>query len=338
MQSVKFTIEDLILDPAFIRWVKEPQNENGRIWLEWAALDGVNMHIVSEARDIVFELSRDEDAPLKKELDEVWAKVCQTNEAFDNNVRGTPKIGPIRYFSTGMRIAAAIIAFLVLSVLSLMVLTMNEKHTTDYAENKRIVLPDGSLVVLNSNSSVSYQKSWDDEEQRELWLDGEAFFSVVHKKNSQKFIVHAGGLDVQVLGTKFDVNTREGETRVILNSGKVKLFVGREQEKVIEMKPGELVDYSSEHKIVSKKSVVASKYNAWVDQKLVFDEASLKDIAKLLHDNYNYKVQILSPELENLTFTGTIESGDIDLLFTILQKTLNISITKKEGTIVIKPK
>jgi ferric-dicitrate binding protein FerR (iron transport regulator) len=220
---------------------------------------------------------------------------------------------------------------------SLLFFLLNQKVSisTQYAENQKIQLPDGSFVVLNANSSVSFADDWDEQSPREVWLKGEAFFSVTHTANHQKFIVHTNDLDVQVLGTKFNVNARVSKTRVVLNSGKVKLFLRQEKNQEVDMKPGELVDFSSNNKAFVKKAVKTKVFSAWVNKELVFEDTSLEEIAQLLEDNYGYKVKFVNKELANLTFTGTANTENINLLFTILQKTFNISIQKQENNLII---
>jgi transmembrane sensor len=332
MHFQKFTIEDLILDPAFIKWVKSPIKEDGSLWIEWASLNAENREIIQQAKEIILELSRDEDAPVQHELAELWSRISASNDLFDQRELKKGKGNTIiEFIKSWQRVAAVLTALLFVSVLALLVLNRKIEYQTAYGEHKNIVLPDGSVVVLNANSSISYPSKWDTETAREIWLKGEAFFSVTHKKNSQKFIVHTNDLDVQVLGTKFDVNTRREKTCVILNSGKVKLYLVNQQNKEVDMKPGEMVDFSPKQQRLSKRTVRAEKYSSWVDRKLVFEESSLKEIAALLQDNYGYTVRFSTADLEQLTFTGTIDSDNVDLLFNILQKTFNISIIKKEG-------
>lgn len=336
MHFQNFTIEDLILDPAFIKWVKSPIKEEGSLWIEWASLNAENKEIIQQAKEIILELSRDEDAPVQHELAELWTRISASNDLFDEHQlkkgKGRTIIG---FIKSWQRVAAVLTALLFVSVVTLLVLNRKVEFQTAYGEHKSITLPDGSVVILNANSTISYPSKWDTETAREIWLKGEAFFSVTHKKNSQKFIVHTNDLDVQVLGTKFDVNTHREKTRVILNSGKVKLYLVNQQNKEVDMKPGEMVDFAPKQQRLSKKAVEAAKYSSWVDKKLVFEESTLKEIAALLQDNYGYKVRFSTSDLEQLTFTGTIESENIDLLFNILQKTFNISIIKKEGKNII---
>ncbi|MGB3800860.1 MAG: FecR family protein, partial [Lewinella sp.] len=114
--------------------------------------------------------------------------------------------------------------------------------TTGFAEQKSVALPDGSIVRLNANSSLSYAPDWDDREDREVILRGEAYFEVLpNPTTGQKFLVTTPDLTVAVLGTVFNINSREEETSVFLEEGKIalQLKAGDQTEKTME--PGELV-------------------------------------------------------------------------------------------------
>jgi transmembrane sensor len=336
MHSPKFTLDDLILDQSFIQWVKNPSIENGLVWIEWASKDIKNQNLIREAKEIILELAKDDDAPVNEELAGLWLRILDSNEAFDKQQRTiSPKNKVFIFLKSWQRVAAVFVAVFILSAIAFIVLNRNMKYQTAFGENKTIVLPDGSKVMLNANSSVSYAPSWNNEQPREIWLAGEAFFSVTHKRNSQKFVVHTQDLDVQVLGTKFDVKARLLNTSVILNSGKVKLFLVNHHNKEIDMKPGDCVEFSEENRFVTRKIVKAKNFSAWVNKKLVFEETSLREIAQLLDDSYGYKVKFINPELMKLTFTGTVDSENIGLLLTILQKTFSISIKKQGENITI---
>lgn len=338
MHSQKYTLEDLILNPAFIKWVKTPEEVDGSDWVSWASLSSGNANILLEAREIVSEFSVDADAPLQEDLNDLWKRIEATNAIWD--AQEVPQTVPLKSkMKAWYSIAAVTIGILFLGITAtIYVFNGKEQQKTIFGENKTVVLPDSSIVVLNANSAVTYSENWDKDSAREVYLEGEAFFSVTHKNNHQKFIVHTKDLDVQVLGTKFNVNSRHNKTRVILESGKIKLFLTQAQNKEVDMKPGELVDFSTSGYKLEKKAVKPLVYTAWVEKKLVFEDATLFEIAQVLEDNYGYKTRFLHTELTALTFTGAVESGDVDLLLTILQKTFNISITKKEGNIVVSKK
>jgi transmembrane sensor len=335
MRSLKYTLEALILDPDFIKWVKSPEEVDGSSWVEWASLSSDNATMLIEAREIVTELSADIGAPGQQELDDLWQRIEVTNSAWDME-QSTKVISLHSRIKFWYSIAAVTVGILLLSIGSRVYFFNGEQEfKTVFGENKTLVLPDRSVVILNANSTVTYSDNWDKNHAREVYLEGEAFFSVIHKNNHQKFIVHTKDLDVQVLGTKFNVNSRHNKTQVMLKSGKVKLFLKRAESKEVDMRPGELVNFSAIRYTLEKKVVKPLVYTAWVEKRLVFEDTSLKDIAQVLLDNYGLKTKFNSPDLAALTFTGAVESGDVNLLLTILQKTFNISITKKEGNLIV---
>ena len=337
MHSQKYTLDDLILDPAFIKWVKSPDKTDGSKWVEWSVRSADNASILSEARDIILELSTDADEPLQQELNELWSRIEASNDAWDLTQNNKSIFR--RLIHSWYKIAAVSAGILLISFLAKIYLdNRNGDQHTAFGEQKTIILPDSSVVILNANSTVSYSNNWNETKPREVYLKGEAFFSVVHKKNSQRFIVHTKDLDVQVLGTKFNVNTRHSQTKVFLKSGKVKLFLTQATKKVVEMRPGDMVNFSPVQNVLLKKVVKPEVYTSWVDKKLAFEGASLKEIAQVLQDNYGYQVVFANSELASLTFTGTVDSGKIDLLLNILQKTFDISIEKKEGVLIVSKK
>jgi ferric-dicitrate binding protein FerR (iron transport regulator) len=127
------------------------------------------------------------------------------------------------------------------------------EYRTAFGETKIITLPDSSTVILNSNSLLRLKSAWKSTTPREVWLDGEAFFSVIHKKNNQPFKVKP----VRTWPSKcweqplmFTIETRQ---KLCLNSGRIQLSLPDVQsgEKIM-MKPGELVEYG-EKKFVKRK-------------------------------------------------------------------------------------
>jgi len=130
-------------------------------------------------------------------------------------------------------------------------------HTTHHGEKQKIILPDGSRVFLNSNSTLAYNHDWKDSEKRKVRLSGEAFFQVrekAHKGRKVKFVVMTKNIEVEVVGTEFDVNTRNEQTQVFLNSGRVNLKIPEKQQ-TVPMHPGEIMEYDpATGRLINRKS------------------------------------------------------------------------------------
>ena len=205
---------------------------------------------------------------------------------------------------------------------------------TNYGERTTITLPDQSSVVLNGNSKLRYNDNWSETTDREVWIDGEGFFAVQHTKSHQKFVVHTtDGLDVEVLGTKFNVKSRDHSSEVLLTEGKVKLNVAAINENPVYLEPGELATVK-ENKL-SKRLVEDKQYTSWVRSKLYFHEMTLEELADILRDTYGLNVTFENDGLKARQLSGEISSATAeDILFAIAE-TFNIQVTRKADDAVI---
>ncbi|HWW39479.1 FecR family protein [Pedobacter sp.] len=212
-------------------------------------------------------------------------------------------------------------------------------YTTKYGETARIVLPDSSVVLLNGNTRLSFRKHWSSSGDREVNMDGEAYFSVKHTKTDQKFFVRMNDhSSVQVLGTEFNVSKRKEETRVVLNSGKIALRMETAdpaREKVITMKPGDLVEYQPAQHTYIKKVVDPEMYSSWKSSRLVFEKTRLKEVLQQLHNTYGLNIQVEKPELMNMSVSGSAPTQNIDLLIKGLSEIFHLELIRKGDTLIV---
>lgn len=209
------------------------------------------------------------------------------------------------------------------------------RHQTFYGELATIVLPDSSTVILNGNSRISYRPQWN-KGPREVWIEGEAYFSVKHTADDRKFIVHSSKeMDVEVLGTEFNVYDRPDATRVVLNSGKVKLNIrkNREETAYVDMDPGELVEFHQDL-AYEKRSVNAERYSSWINGKVVLENTPFREIAVLLEETYGLSVSVPDTSLYSERFSGTVPGENAEALLKALALSFNLRI-KASGNNVI---
>lgn len=152
----------------------------------------------------------------------------------------------------------------------------------------RFILPDSSIVWLNGNSTLKYPNSFDGK-NREVFLDGEAYFEV-KKHHGAGFIVHAKDIRVKVLGTQFLVQSYPGkdEIETVLVEGKVEV-TDVETQKDYTLQPGQLYKYSRQDKRADIVAVNSLSYVGWIHNKLVFDNSRLEDIVVGLEKWYGVK-------------------------------------------------
>jgi ferric-dicitrate binding protein FerR (iron transport regulator) len=199
--------------------------------------------------------------------------------------------------------------------------------TTAYGERREITLPDGSTVVLNGNSSLQYER-WKENEDRKLQLQGEAFFSVKHTANHNRFIVSTpDSLKIEVLGTQFSVNNRKDITNVVLSEGQVKLADARNS---YIMKPDEMVSYSK-----SSQQFVASHVNAqqkisWKDNLLIYHDETIENIVEDLRATHGLNVVFENEAIKKEIFNGSIPGDSVHVFFDKINKLYNVRIERKD--------
>ncbi|MEL6674129.1 MAG: FecR domain-containing protein [Bacteroidota bacterium] len=188
------------------------------------------------------------------------------------------------------------------------------RHATGYGEIQTFSLPDGSEVKLHAHSTLEFYEDWMDGKDREVWLEGEAFFSVEKKPVTQaKFRVHTQDLAVEVLGTEFNVDTRKNKTEVVLKEGAIKLQLQDEQQKSIMMEPGDLVSFSQKQNKLAKRKVNSRIRTSWKEGIQLFEKSPLEEVIAKIEDIYGIKVEIQDTTLfdRNLTLGVPVENLEI---------------------------
>ncbi len=209
-------------------------------------------------------------------------------------------------------------------------------YATAFGETREILLPDESKVTLNGNSSIVFKEDgWDAEEARCVLITGEAYFSVKHTKNHQPFTVHTEkDFSIRVLGTEFNVTARENRARIALNSGSIELEIKEEDtQNVLKMVPGEVVEFEKDPSFLVKKQTNTELYSSWKDHKMSFENTSIKEITRLLKDNYGMSVVITDTALLQQTVSGSIPSNDVDILLEGLSHLLKVEIVREDNLI-----
>jgi transmembrane sensor len=215
---------------------------------------------------------------------------------------------------------------------------------TGYGEVKRILLPDSSVVILNANSSMRIPQQWSDEDKdgRQVWLEGEAYFEVQKKASTrQKFVVHTDQVDVIVLGTKFNVNTRRQHAIVALEEGKVQLSVHGVGQSVLEktapvvLRPGQVVVVGQAEKLQINTDKDVASHSGWARNEFHFDNTTLAEIGRLIEDDYGYKIETSDTTLLRRSISGDLRAANLDELVSVLEVTLKLTMRIEKKTIYV---
>ena len=240
-------------------------------------------------------------------------------------------------FPTRMRIlaAAAAVILLCLSVgtVYLYMQPTSLQTVSTMAETRNVILPDGSSVLLNRHSSLSYPKRFKSD-NREVQLTGEAYFEVAKNKD-KRFIVCCNDLEIEALGTTFDVKGYGDDLSVttLLAEGSVRVS---NKTNATLLKPGEKVEYHKNKQTFTKSPISDMReIDFWRNNMLIFNSSSLAEIATTLERMYGVKVVFDSEKLKNVPFSGTIRNSSLHNVFYIISLTYPLTYELEGDTVRI---
>ena len=301
--------------------------------------------------DNIFFENNEDKSPFQFKRKEIPADLRQKNwNGIEQQINAEHK--PAKIFNLKSPVFASVAAMLLIiaGIYFFKNLGGNQiplEYKTGYASLKRIELPDGSVVMMNANSNLRINKEWNTVNTREVWLDGEAYFTVAKKTSThQKFVVHTSYADVEVLGTKFNVNTRRNQFMVSLEEGKIRLLINPEVKKkvnqvksipALEIQPGQLVKIDSVSGLHIEQEKNIQNLSGWVNNDFHFNDTPLKEIGKTIEEVYGYKMIIKDTALANRKISGDLHAEGIQDLADVLEITLrtNIKVDSKTKEFII---
>lgn len=203
------------------------------------------------------------------------------------------------------------------------------EYTTLTQETKNIVLPDGSTIILNSNSNLSFNNyNW--LENRSVEVNGQAYFYI--QKNKGEFKVDFTSGSVQVLGTQFDVFNYAQHTTINCYEGKIKTSLNN-SEYILTKNMG--IKFNG-HTIEAIK--VNSTTPTWTTNFTTFNNASLKEVLSTLSLKYGITYEFDKEEHANKMFTGQFVNNDLELALEMVFTPLSLNYNKSDSVIYISKK
>ncbi|MBK8505628.1 MAG: FecR domain-containing protein [Saprospiraceae bacterium] len=229
-------------------------------------------------------------------------------------------------------IAASLLVLITLLTGLLLPRTSKAIVQTEYGEQQTLELADGSKVLLNANSQMIFQKTWSDQETREVWLEGEAFFDVQKKPTTgQGFKVKTDDITIEVLGTSFNVNNHGDKTSVYLEEGEIRLYF-LQLDSTILMQPGDLIRYHKiSGRIIYEHQVHTDLYTSWKNGVLIFRDSPLREVLEKIEETYGVEFELKDSVdyLREINFPLPIH--ELEKAISILQKTMGDLEIEKVG-------
>lgn len=208
---------------------------------------------------------------------------------------------------------------------------------TELGERSQAVLPDGTKVWLNSSSRVEYTASFFSRKRR-VTMDGEAYFEVSHDKHAP-FVVSTNGLDIRVLGTRFNIRNDEEKHTVttVLLEGSIEASVTGERDKAVRLRPSQQLLFDTDMKSMLLSDIeTAERSINWIYGRFSFEHNTLEEIAEVLNDYYNVDIRFKDDALRQMRFSGDFQAEDgIYHIMSVLQLTYKFNYRIVENDIEI---
>ena len=294
--------------------------ENAKILRNWMESNDENSRYFYDFKEIWVSTNA-LNAEKEFNADKAWNKF-----KLNNNIVSTHQFVPKnKTVSNLYKVAASIVILLSLGILLKNINSTKEPIYQNVASNNQInlqtTLPDGSLVQLNKATTLKFSSVFNDK-KREVWLDGEAFFTVAKNKN-KPFIVHFKNNTVTVLGTSFNIKAYKNipSVEVFVKTGRVEFKMCESGKAILTKNEG--ISYNQTAKIVEKYGNDNNLY--WNTKVICFENQKLKNVASELSRLFNTNIEVAS-EIEQIPITTTINSDKINDILNTIALTLDVQV------------
>lgn len=313
--------EDFLLNEYFIQWAMHPNEESDRFWKHWVEKNPDKTILLKRAKEILRSFK-----PVEYQMDEAVSEQLLNNILLRNQSGDTKETSRKRSRSIRAFSAAAVLFFIIGLTAGLMYLLTPATEpivapkqewvskSTEKGAKLTFKLPDGSLVRLNASSSITFPTTFTDS-LREVRLEGQAFFEV-EKNPSAPFVVTTDELQINVLGTSFDLKAYPNESvqTVALVSGEVSISSGDGLHEVLY--PLEMISYSKDKKEMVKEIFDPEQVVGWKEGIIRFKNTDFPEVFGTLERWYGVDITIRPSQTFTGRFTGRFDNESLKNVLT----------------------
>lgn len=317
-------VERWLQDESFINWAFRKNDSDSEQWEAHFALNPEEGRQAEEARSMLVHIVHDVDVPKAKSV----AALARLDKKLDSLSMKSSYQPPKRTKKGSRRIlllSLAATAAIVVSFLFLVYPTESPERMikTAFGERLSFMLPDESEVVLNANSKLTYQE----ENPREIWIDGEAYFKVKKSDVGERFVVHTDDLRIEVLGTTFNVNSRRARTKVFLEEGKINLDLNDSTSSRLILEPGDQVTYSAKKgKSYEKVQKQVEPLSYWKNGVIEMKDTELEEVMFRIEEVYGVQIKLGKEDLRHRKINLVIPTEELDMAFKQLEYALDLEV------------
>lgn len=325
-------IGDLLKDKSLRNWWKQSNKSDMDKWEKWGNESADQKETLENIKGMFggfkFKKSNISDAQTNESWNSFASKL-QEEEATNQRQRRIP------IQRSTLRIAASI-AFLVLAFFAYQ--QFNTSNTilasTLANETTTVQLPDGSIVHLNNNSSLEYSSDFENQKTRKVILKGEGYFEIEKQSQGTTFQVIANETKINVIGTKFNVNTKRPSTIIALNEGKITV---KHKNLSQDLEAGQTLisdEKNQQFKIVVRE---ATYWSSWVQQEWAFGQGiSMSEVIQRIEETFHVTCQVENPSLLNILASGDVSIESKEVLFEALSILLDLEIIEENQKVIIR--
>ncbi len=327
-KNKKQLLQSLLNDPSFRNWADKSNKNDVLFWNNWILNHPEDIDTVDTAKSILLGISFNKTELEPHEVANALDKVLHKIEG-KKNQKNAPTLLHAKKTYWQFGIAATVLVLVGL----LFFLNQNTEviHRTGFGEIIELKLQDGTLVTLNGNSQISYDKN----DSRDITLKGEAYFKVKPiPSTNAKFWVNTQDLRVEVYGTQFHVNTRDEKTNVLLDEGSIHLLLENGGSR--KMAPGEFVSFAKGQDLLTHEKINTElQYSSWKESTYIFNNIELNEVMKYVEQTYGIPFEFIDKELTLKTISGGIPNHDLKICLSAIEKSTGTRIVLKDKKLLI---
>src|SRR5215204_3293326 len=363
-----FEITDFVMDEDFSRWVLNNTPPDEEFWNNWLNQNPDKHLVIAEARKILQSLKVDQEPVSEQKLDFEVDRLMQTIQLQPQQEKRRAGIFQISYKYRWYAAAAVLIALVTGTLYFLnssngtsekdryiYKVQVSSRHLVENIntsdQKAKITLPDGSIVLLAPDSRISYSNSFDTLSTRDVYLSGEAFFTVV-RNPERPFRVFSNEIITKVLGTSFTVRSFETDSiiQIIVKTGKVSVYTqasNNSTKEIASKKLGGILLTSNQQLVYAKTGQTFQKIIAEspaviapeiMNQTMAYEDVPLEEVFSQLSKAYGIDIIYDSETLKNCTVTADIRNESFYRQLDLVCEAVGARYELMDGQVVIQSK
>ena len=278
------------------------------------------MKKLDDIQKLIWERSAQVELPSPPDKEAVWMRLSQHMDISDMDKdinQDQQRLAPpaqrfLSKFKPRITYAVALGLALIFALPIAYDSLTTETFMTQATDFRTLQLPDGSTIRLNAGSQIKYKKDFNTD-HRSLAMTGEAYFNV--QNGNTPFVIQTNQGQVTVLGTSFNVRSREDGFEVGVNEGIVK--VSNDSKSVI-LNKGQMIKVDSKFDEKNLQNISYTNYPDWMHEKLVCEQTPLSEVCDEIERTFGISFEFANPSFSDITVTGVIDAKDLNTVLSTI--------------------